>query len=92
MHRGIVSHSVTIGVDNLDLLEGLSFVFICIDGGLAKKQIVQKLEALGVSFLDVGMGLELVDGSLGGILRVTTSTPDKREHFHQGRISFDSGV
>jgi hypothetical protein len=59
---------------------------------LAKKQIVQKLEALGVSFLDVGMGLELVDGSLGGILRVTTSTPDKREHFHQGRISFESGV
>ncbi|MPN63023.1 hypothetical protein SDC9_210777 [bioreactor metagenome] len=41
-----------------------------------------------MSFVDVGMGLELVDGTLGGILRVTTSTPDKREHVHQGRVSF----
>jgi hypothetical protein len=91
MHRKIVPHAVAIAADNLHLLEGLSFVFICIDGGAAKQQIVQKLEALGVSFIDVGMGLELVDESLGGILRVTASTPDKREHVHQGRISFDVG-
>jgi hypothetical protein len=37
------------------------------------------------------MGLELVDGTLGGIIRVTASTPDKREHVHQGRISFNGG-
>jgi hypothetical protein len=91
MHRKIVPHAVAISADNLHLLEGLSFVFICIDGGAVKQQIVQKLEALGVSFIDVGMGLELVDESLGGILRVTASTPDKREHVHQGRISFDVG-
>jgi hypothetical protein len=91
MHRKIVPHTVAIMADNLHLLEGLSFVFICIDGGAAKQQIVQKLEALGASFIDVGMGLELVNESLGGILRVTVSTPDKREHVHQGRISFDVG-
>jgi hypothetical protein len=91
MHRKIIPHAVAIASDNLHLLEGLSFVFICIDGGAAKQQIVQKLEALGVSFIDVGMGLELVDESLGGILRVTASTPDKREHVHQGRISFNVG-
>jgi hypothetical protein len=59
------------------------------DAGEAKKLVVQKLEALSVSFVDVGMGLELVDGTLGGILRVTASTPDKRDHVHQGRISFE---
>jgi len=91
MHREIVPHAVAIGTDNLHLLEGVSFVFICIDGGAAKREIIQKLEALGVSFIDVGMGLELVDGSLGGILRVTASTPDKREHVHQGRIAFEGG-
>jgi hypothetical protein len=91
MHRRIIPHAVAIASDNLHLLEGLSFVFICIDGGAAKQQIVQKLEALGVSFIDVGMGLELVEESLGGILRVTASTPDKREHVHKGRISFDVG-
>jgi hypothetical protein len=91
MHRKIVPHPVAIGADNLHLLEGLSFVFVCIDGGAAKRQIFQKLEALGVSFIDVGMGLELVDGSLGGILRVTASTPDKREHVYQGRVAFEDG-
>ncbi|XGV94666.1 MAG: ThiF family adenylyltransferase [Leptolyngbya sp. BL-A-14] len=92
MHRKIVPHAVRIGADNLHLLEGLSFVFICIDGGPEKRLIVQKLEALGVSFIDVGMGLELNDGSLGGILRVTASTPDRREHIHQGRIDFSGGA
>ena len=43
---------------------------------------------MNIPFIDVGMGLELVNGSLGGILRVTSSTPDKREHVHSGRISF----
>lgn len=36
------------------------------------------------------MGLELVDGTLGGILRVTASTPDERDHVRH-RVSFDGG-
>ena len=35
--------------------------------------------------------MELVDGSLGGILRVTASTPEKRDHVHARRISFAGG-
>jgi hypothetical protein len=91
MHRKIVPHAVAICAEKLHLLEGLSFVFVCIDGGAAKQRIFQKLESLGVSFIDVGMGLELVNDSLGGILRVTTSTPDKREHVHQDKIDFSDG-
>jgi hypothetical protein len=53
--------------------------------------VVKKLESLSVSFVDVGMGLELVDGSLGGILRVTASTPEKRDHVHNGCVSFAGG-
>jgi hypothetical protein len=88
MHRRIIPHIVAIDAENLHLLEGLSFVFVCIDGGAMKHLIFQKLEALGISFIDVGMGLELVGDSLGGILRVTTSTPDNREHIYQGKINF----
>lgn len=88
MRRGIVAHAVPIQADTLHLLDGVTSAFLCIDAGPAKKLAVQKLEALGARFVDVGMGLELVDGSLGGILRVTASTPGKREHVHQGRISF----
>ena len=92
MHRGIVAHAVSIDAGNARLLDGVTFAFICMDGGEAKQLVIGKLEALDVPFVDVGMGLELVDNSLGGILRVTASTPEKRDHVHQGRISFsDAG-
>lgn len=91
MHKGIVAHAEAIGANNLTLLEGSTFAFISMDAGDAKKLVVQKLEQLGVPFVDVGMGLELEDGVLSGILRVTASTPDKRNHVHEGRISFAGG-
>jgi hypothetical protein len=88
MHRGIVAHPVDIGADNLHLLEGATFAFLCLDGGEPKRLVIAWLEARNIPFVDLGMGLELVDGSLGGILRVTASTPAKRDHVHQGRIPF----
>ena len=91
MHRGIEAHPVKMKTETLGLLDGITFAFLSMDAGEEKRAVVAKLEALGVSFIDVGMGLELTNGSLGGILRVTTSTPTKREHVHQGRISFSGG-
>ncbi len=88
MHRGINAHAVAIGPANVNLLDGITFAFICIHGDEAKRVAVEKLEALGVPFIDVGMGLEVVDRSLGGIVRVTTIYSEKREHVHQGRVSF----
>lgn len=90
MHRGIVAHTVKMKEETLGLLDGITFAFISMDAGEEKRAVVTKLEALGVPFIDVGMGLELINGSLGGILRVTTSTPMKRDHIHAGRISFES--
>lgn len=91
MHRGIAAYPVKLDHTNIELLNGTTFAFLCMDAGEDKRVVVQKLEALGVPFIDVGMGLDLVEGSLGGILRVTTSTPEKREHVHAGRISFAGG-
>lgn len=91
MHRSIEAHPVEINADTLGLLDGITFAFLSMDAGEKKRAVVAKLEALGVPFIDVGMGLELTNGSLGGILRVTTSTPTKREHVHHGRISFAGG-
>src|SRR4029078_12457131 len=51
--------------------------------------IIEKLEEFGLPFIDVGMGVYLSEGSLGGILRVTTSTPTQREHLRK-RVSFAS--
>jgi hypothetical protein len=83
MHRGIVAHAYDITEDNVTELSGMSFVFICIDGGARKKTIVEKLEELGIPFIDVGMGLEISDGRLLGLIRVTTSTKEARAHFRR---------
>jgi hypothetical protein len=91
MHRGIVTHPVALTSENCHFLDGVTFAFICIDDGPSKRPIVEKLEAMGIAFIDVGMGLDLVDGSLGGILRVTTSTPAMRAHL-TGRVSFAGAV
>jgi len=87
MHRNIVAHDVALDRDHLHLLDGITFAFLSLDAGDAKRAIVEKLEAIGAAFIDVGMGLELDGDSLGGILRVTASTPQKRDHIAQ-RISF----
>lgn len=92
MHRNIVPHAVALDATNTHLLDGATFAFICMDAGEPKRLAVAKCEEMGIPFIDVGMGLELVDGSLGGILRVTASTPDVRSHVHGGRIAFgDAG-
>jgi hypothetical protein len=90
MHRGIVAHAVQLDASTIHLLDGVTFAFLCMDAGDSKRLAVQKLEALGVPFVDVGMGLELVNGSLGGILRVTASTPHKRDHV-RARVGFEGG-
>jgi len=86
MRNGIIAHEAYVGAENADELQDMSFVFLCLEGS-AKKLIVEKLEALGITFVDVGMGVYLSEGSLGGILRVTASTPTQRDHV-RSRISF----
>jgi hypothetical protein len=87
MHKGIISHEVFVGVENVDQLQDMNFVFLCLEGGAAKKLIIERLGGGGIPFVDVGMGVYLSEGSLGGILRVTTSTQKQRDHI-QTRISF----
>lgn len=88
MHRNIVPYSVKITADNLHLLDGITFAFLSMDAGPEKAAVIGYLEQKGLSFIDVGMGLDVDNGSLAGILRVTTSTPEMRDHVHQGRVSF----
>lgn len=79
MHRGITAISEAVTADNLDLLDGIDFAFLSLDAGEAKAALVARLHERGVAFIDIGMGLELGDRGLSGILRVTTSTPATRD-------------
>ncbi len=89
MHRHIFTYDHFIDASNVEKLSGMEFVFLCLDKGAAKKPIVEKLEQLSIPFIDVGMGVELVDNTLHGIVRVSTSTAEKRDHIrNRNRISF----
>lgn len=80
MHRGVKPYPVRIAEDNLNLLDGLDFVFICIDVNSAKAVILPYLIAEGITFIDVGLGVGLVHGELAALLRVTVGTPSYHEH------------
>lgn len=93
IHRGIIEHDFYVTEANADQLHGMDFVFLCMDGGTPKKKVIESLEEKGVPFIDVGIGVLLVDGSLGGNLRITTSTVEQRGHvWSQGRIPFNDAA
>lgn len=89
LHRHIIAHEEYISRANIEQLRDMDFVFVCIDNGEARRLIIDKLEEFGVSFVDVGMGIYMSDIGLGGLVRITSSTPDHREHVTAGnRIPF----
>lgn len=83
MHRGITAIEDYLDEDNLDVLSGATFAFLASDDAAGKPVIMDWLEARDVPFIDVGMGIEETDGRLGGLLRVTTSLPGRREQARQ---------
>jgi hypothetical protein len=89
MHKYVIPHEYHLTESTLDELTGMSFVFICIDEGEIKKSIIQKLRVLTIPFVDVGIGVSVVDGLLTGSARVTTVTLDKHDHIEK-RISFSN--
>lgn len=89
MRKNIHLHECYIDESNVEELRAMDFVFIAADSGKAKRLLARKLEEWGIPFIDVGMGLYDVDASIGGQLRVTTSTPEFHEHVAANhRISF----
>ncbi len=87
MHRNIVPHPYNITKDNVSELQNLSFIFISMDGGLQKRDIILYLESLKISYIDCGLGMENIDNSLKSQIRVTSSSNLKNDHTHK-YISF----
>jgi hypothetical protein len=69
-------HPCFVTPENFRELDGLSFVFVCIDNGKARRQIVEYLLSKGIPFIDVGMGVTSNNDTLDGILRVTLGRDD----------------
>jgi len=94
MHKKIYRHNVYISKSNLDMFMDVNFVFICIDKGSIKKDIITYLNENDKKFIDVGMGVDLTDNnSIIGLIRVTSSG-NKGEINHiidKNLISFSDG-
>ena len=78
MHKGIHPNAVHITQNNVDLLRAMDFVFLCMDANPDKQSITEALTEFGTTFIDTGLGLELVDDRLTGSIRVTTSHANNR--------------
>ena len=88
MRRGIKAYPENVTEKNIELLNGLSYVFVCIDSNSARSMIISHLKKFGVTFIDVGLGVNVVDKNLIGTLRVTIGTPSKFDHIPK-RIGSD---
>jgi len=90
MRKGIIDHPEYFSSANLDLLNDLDFVFMCFDKGSIKQLIVERLEALDKSFIDVGISIESVDHEcLIGTMKVVSSKSGCRDFVKtNNRISF----
>lgn len=80
MRVGIVSHPSGVTAENAHELGTMNFIFITVDPGEHKKLAIAALQQSGVPFVDCGMGLYVVDGSIAGQLRLTTVTSSKADH------------
>jgi len=52
-------------------LRSVTFAFVCVDKGSARRAIFDLLTTMKIPFIDVGMGLDRKQGKINGTLRVT---------------------
>jgi ThiF family len=88
LKRGLFAHPYFLDHTNAAAeLADMGFVFLCMEGGGVKRALVEALEELELSFIDVAMDVQVMADALGGSVQVTTSTPGRRDHFRR-RVSF----
>lgn len=89
MHRHIFSHPYNLYNDNLSKLDSLDFVFLAMDSGEGKREIVDYLRNHNISFIDTGIDITRVELSLAGMARATlsvngdTQTADKHISYNE---------
>lgn len=85
MRTGVIPHAYDLDETNVSMLDGFDFVFLCVDKVEARKLVASFLCEHSIPFVDVGMGMELIEGEdcLIGACRVTVCTDERSEHFTQ---------
>lgn len=91
MHRNVIPHDFYVNEINLQPISKCSFVFLCIDNNSARRLIVEYLIREQIPFIDTGLGVNFVDDTLIGTVRVTACTPFKKDHISNRIPMEDTG-
>jgi hypothetical protein len=81
LRRGLVPHTEMISEENVHLLAEFDYVFLCIDRGLARALILDRLKDTNTVVIDCGMGMHVSEKQqkLWGTIRTTVSMPNNRD-------------
>lgn len=80
IHKSVIAHSYYVKKENVHELNKMSNVFVCVDKNSVRKMITDNLVDMGVTFFDVGLGVNVIDDKLTGAVRVTSATQAKNDH------------
>lgn len=69
-------HQKRVGCQDAELFDGITFAFVCIDDGESRAEVCGLLNQLGITFIDVGMGVEKENDHLDGLIRTTLFTQE----------------
>ena len=88
MRHGVVAHDTDVTPENVAMLGSLDFVFVAIDCNKTRQWLLAELDALGLPFVDVGMGIERVDDQLLGVVRTSFRDIPKSTAATTGEVGF----
>ncbi|MFL5786795.1 MAG: ThiF family adenylyltransferase [Flavisolibacter sp.] len=80
MHLYVHAYDIFLDGTNANLLEGLDFVFLCMDANESKKQLVDYLIASNKPFIDAGIGILKTTDQLRGHVRTSFVTNETKDH------------
>ncbi len=94
MHKRIFEHKCRVDANNVYELDGMDFVFMCIDSVESRIYIANHLTDCNVPFVDSGLGVNISDDSLIGQIRATWAPKSENLHLRDafGNVKEDDNV
>jgi hypothetical protein len=80
MHKGIIPHEEYITSDNIEVLKSIDYIFLSVDAVGARNKIAGYLMDNCLPFIDSGLGINLSENKLSGLIRITSGFPGHYLH------------
>lgn len=78
-HKRVEYRNVAVNQTTADILQGLTFVFLCVDKESVRRELAALLLGMDLPFIDTGMGLDRSGNGLTGMVRTTFSRPESHQ-------------